>query len=178
MTTAIQTPLPFREKILPNDLREWIDEHTLARLVLAAVQDEIIPMAHAADRNSDFQPHVLLGLLTYCYATGNYSSTEIELSFTQDMLVRHLCADTYPEAHQSRWFRRNNRRSIQRSLTEVLYLAWRIRCRLDESGPGAPADFNPCFEQGVDEQEALLFAAEAEERMNRAVRLDCGSFDC
>ena len=42
----------------------------------------------------------------------------------------------------------------------------------------APADFiNPCFEEGVDEQAARFFAAEAEDRINRAVRLDCGSFD-
>jgi hypothetical protein len=53
-----------------------------------------------------------------------------------------------------------------------------MRCRLEESGPDAPADFiNPCLEQGIDEQEAILFAAEAAERINRAVRLDCWVFD-
>ena len=181
MTTAIQTPLPYREDILPNDLREWIDEHTLARLVLAAVQDGTVPIAptaEAAGPNADCQPHVLLSLLTYCYTTGIFSSTDIELNSTQDKMVRHLCANTYPEAEQIRWFRRNDRRSIQKSLTEVLYRAWRIRCRLDESGSDAPADFiNPCFEEGVDEQATRPFAAEAEERINRAVRLDCWSFD-
>jgi hypothetical protein len=182
MTNAIQTSLQFPEIILPNDLREWIDKYSLARLVLASVQDGTLLAAHIAEvagRNADWQPRVLLGLLTYCYAAGIYSSTEIELSFTQDMLVRHLCADIYPEAHQSRWFRRDNRQSIQRSLTEVLHQAWRIRCRLEESGPDATAAItDPSFEPGVDGPEAFLFAAEAQERINRAVRLDCWEFDC
>jgi hypothetical protein len=95
------------------------------------------------------------------------------------MLVRHLCADTYPEAQQSRWFRRNNRGSIQRSVMEVLYRAWHMRCRLEASGSHEAVDFiDPCFEPQMDCQDALLFAAEAEEKINRAVRLDCGSFDC
>ena len=182
MTNAIQTSLRFREIIVPNDLGEWIDKYTLARLVLAAVQDKTVPTAYTAEvagRNADCQRHVLLSLLTYCYAAGIYSSTEIELSFTQDMLVRHLCANSYPEAHRSRRFRRDNRWSIQRSLTEVLHRAWRIRCRLEDSGPDAAGDLiDPCFEQGVDGQDALLFAVEAEERINRAVRLDCWAFDC
>jgi len=181
MTNANQTPLQFREIILPNDLREWIDEYTLARLVLAAVQDGTVPIAPTAEvagRNADCQPYVLLSLLTYCYATGIFSSTDIELSFTQDKMVRHLCANTYPEAHHNRSFRRDNRRSIQKSLTEVLYRAWCIRCRLEESSPDAAIDFiDPCFEQEPDGKAALLFAAEAEERINRAVRLDCWEFD-
>ena len=181
MTNANQTPWQFREIILPNDLREWIDEYTLARLVLAAVQDGTVPIAPTAEvagRNADCQPYVLLSLLTYCYATGIFSSTDIELSFTQDKMVRHLCANTYPEAHQNRSFRRDNRRSIQKSLTEVLYRAWCIRCRLEESSPDAAIDFiDPCFEQEPDGKAALLFAAEAEERINRAVRLDCWEFD-
>src|SRR5881628_2304331 len=113
MTNAIQTWWQFGEIILPNDLREWIDKYTLVRLVLTAVQDGPVPTAHSAEmagRDAACEPHVLLSLLTYCYAAGIYSSTDIELSFTQDMLVRHLCAYTYPEAHQSRCFRRANRR--------------------------------------------------------------------
>ena len=181
MTTAIQAPWQFREIMLPHDLREWIDQHTLARLVLAAVQDEAVrtaPTAEPAGRNPDWQPHVLLTLLTYCYAIGIYSSTEIELSFTQDLLVRHLCANTYPEAHRIRRFRRNHRRNIQRFLTEVFHRAWRIHCCLGESGPDAAADFTDlCFEPDMDGQVAFLFAAEAEERINRAVRLDCWMSD-
>ena len=182
MTNAIQTTWQFPEIVLPNDLRQWIEKHTLARLVLAAVQDGIVPSARAAalaDRNADFRPHILLSLLTYCYATGIYSSTDIELSFTQDTLVRHLCANTYPEAHRSRWFRRDNRQRIQRSLAEVFQRAWRIRYGLEESSPeAAAACCDHCPDPGVDRQDALLFALEAEERINRAVRLDCWAFDC
>jgi len=182
VTNAIQTTWQFPEIVLPNDLRQWIEKHTLARLVLAAVQDGIVPSGRAAalaDRNADFRPHILLSLLTYCYATGVYSSTDIELSFTQDTLVRHLCADTYPEAHRSRWFRRDNRQRIQRALAEVFQRAWRIRSRQEESGPNEAVDLiDPCFEPEMDCQNALLFAAEAEKRINRAVRLDCWAFDC
>ena len=182
MTNAIQPSWQFPEIMLPNDLREWIEKHTLARLVLAAAQDGSVPSAHAdavADGNADFRPPILLSLLTYCYATGIYSSTDIELSFTQDTLVRHLCANTYPEAHRSRWFRRDNRQRIQRCLAEVFQRAWCIRCGLEESSPEvAAACSDHCLDPGVDRQDALLFALEAEERINRAVRLDCWAFDC
>ncbi len=182
MTNAIQPSWQFPEMMLPNDLRQWIEEHTLARLVLAAVQDRSVPSAHdpaVADRNGGFLPHILLSLLTYCYATGIYSSTDIELSFTQDSLVRHLCANTYPEAHRSRWFRRDNRQRIQRSLAEVFQRAWCIRYGLEEPTPEAVAACcDHCLDPGVGRQDALFFAVEAEERINRAVRLDCGAFDC
>ena len=182
MTNAIQPSWQFPETMLPNDLRQWIEQHTLVRLVLAAVQDGSVPSAHAAvlsDRNTDFRPHILLSLLTYCYATGIYSSTDIELSFTRDTLVRHLCANMYPEAQRTRWFRRDNRQRLQRSLAEVFQRAWCIRYGLEESSPeAAAACFDQCLDPGVDRQDALLFAVEAEERINRAVRLDCGAFDC
>ena len=181
MTHTVLASSQSPEVLLPNDLLEWIDPHTLARLVLAAVQAINLPNPHTTggpDPSADFRPHILLGLLTYCYATGIYSSADIELSYANDRMVRHLCANTYPEAHRSRWFRRYSRQSILRCLAEVFHRAWRVRFGLPESSlDPAVASIGPSQDL-TDGTDVLRFAAEAEERINRAVRLDCWAFDC
>ena len=63
-------------------------------------------------------------------------------------------------------------------MAEVFQRAWRIRYGLEESTPeDAAACCDHCLDPEVDRQDALLFAVEAEERINRAVRFDCWEFD-
>ncbi len=179
MGIALQTSLPPSEISLPADLRAWIDKHTLARLVLAAVQLASLPTSNEGPAGSaSFRPHIVLSLLTYCYASGIHSSTDIELSSTQDTMVRHLCADNYPEARMLRSFRRYHRQSIKQCLAEVLQRAWRIRIGLEQTDPYetvVSTGFSP--EPTTDRWDVRQFAAEAEERIGCAVRLDCGAFD-
>ena len=115
---------------MPDDLRDWMDRHSLARLVLEAIQAATLPSAPATAMrggNAGIRPHMLLSLLTYCYATGVHGSADIELISTQDPMVRHLCADIYPEAQVLRQFRRRNREAIRTCLAEVLRRAWAIQ---------------------------------------------------
>jgi hypothetical protein len=178
---AVEVLLQPSENPLPDDLRSWIDRHALVRLVLAAIQTANLPVAPATptrDGGAGFRPHILLGVLTYCYATGVYASSDIELEFNRDTVVRHLFADVYPEADRLRSFRRRNRTAIQRCLAEVLRRVCRVRAgleseSLDESAdaPAASPDF-PTTGKGMHP-----FADEADERINRAVRLDCWALD-
>ena len=43
---------------------------------------------------------MMLTLLTYCYATGVYGSTDIELNMQHDRMIRYLCAQFTAEAEQ------------------------------------------------------------------------------
>ena len=154
-------------EVVPDNLLEWTDNHALARLV-AAGQGAKRSTCEAVTGDCGEAPYILLGLLTYCYATGIYSSHEIELRSGHDAMVRHLCADVYPEARILRCFRRHNRESLQRSLQEVLQQIWTTRFNLKEPAPA---------------QQQITWipyscAAEAEERINRAIQVDSGECDC
>ena len=121
-------------------------------------------------------PVMMLTLLTYCYATGVHGSADIELISTQDPMVRHLCADIYPEAQVLRQFRRRNREAIRTCLAEVLRRAWAIQL---SPGAGNPDELPVAIvpDDQFNAPALHAFAAEAEQRINRAVRLDCWTFD-
>jgi hypothetical protein len=181
MANAISTRIPDREIAIPPDLREWIDPHTLARLVLAAVQDlNVSTPPVRADCGHACRPHILLGLLTYCYAVGRYRSSDIEFNHDQDSMVRHLAADQYPEAHTLQSFRRHNKQSVKSCLMEVLLRAWQLHSRCgtpdfssDPDEPSGGSGFDSHYAQPADSE----FAAAAEERIQSAIRFDCWDVD-
>jgi hypothetical protein len=180
MENASQIPLEFSESALPNDLLEWTDRHTLARLVLAAVQVVSLPgeqNGETGDGRPGFTPSLPLTLLTYCYATGTYGSLDIELRSAQDPMLRHLGAGYTPEAHALRRFRRYHRPNVKRCLTEVLHRAWHIRHGLGSLSAGDNCEWTGPYEERVIHPDVLEFAVEAEERIARAVRLDCWTSD-
>src|SRR6266536_3466657 len=132
MTTSAVQPLLWQKSDIPiaDDARNRIDRHALVRLVLAAIQMAglpVVPATPTRDGSPQFRPHILLGVLTYCYAAGVFASADIELEFTRDTMVRHLCADIYPEADRLRHFRRGHRKAIQRCLAEVLRRVWCVQ---------------------------------------------------
>jgi len=127
MTTAESTQLHQR----PSDEKQLrlpgacIEKTNLRDLVLAAVRQidpRLIPVP-AAGAGIACQPRVLLGLLTYCYASGVFSSQEIEARVRKDPILILLCGHELPDWHLIRRFRRYNREVIQRCLEVTLYHA-------------------------------------------------------
>jgi hypothetical protein len=67
--------------LLPPDLREWVADDDLAQLVLQAVK--LCDMARGAAQcarqwQRAISSEVMMGLLSYAYATGLFSSRRIE----------------------------------------------------------------------------------------------------
>jgi len=181
MANAILSSIPDREIVVPEDLREWIDPHTLARLVLAAVQDLNVSRPPGVQQSDHgYSPHVLLSLLTYCYAVGVYRSTDIEFNHGQDSMVGHLAANQCQDAHTLRSFRRHNRQSVRACLSEVLHRAWQLhfRCCTDnvafDSIEWSAMD---SFDGASPLPAVSEYVNLAEERIQTAVRLDCWDFD-
>ena len=52
---------------------------------------------------------MMLALLVYCYATGRFSSREIEEASRYDVVVRYICANTHPDHDTICTFRRRFR---------------------------------------------------------------------
>lgn len=116
-----QTPL-----LLPPDLRDWLPEDHLAHFILEAVNALPLAGARVNERGSgsaQYPPRMLLAVLVYCYATGLFSSRQIERATYTDVAVRFLAGDTHPDHDTLCAFRRGNGLLLKNSFVEVLKLA-------------------------------------------------------
>lgn len=153
---------------MPTDLRTWLDERTLAGVVLEA-QQAVEPMHWKQSgvllNPDEPRPQVLLTLLTYAYAAGTLPSEEIERATEKDSTFRYLCARTYPTESILRRFRRQNRILIRQCLAKVFEAACQQRFGKSPSA-GLSQLWLPA-----------LLNLEAEKRILYAVQLDCMAMD-
>jgi len=115
--------------LLPVDLREWIEEDDLARFVLEAVAAVDVSTAVINTRgcgSAQYPPCMMLAVLLYCYATGIFSSRQIERLTHQHLSVRYLAGNEHPDHDTICKFRRENGALIKATLGEVVRLAGRL----------------------------------------------------
>jgi transposase len=116
-----ETPL-----LLPPDLRDWVPVDHLVHFVIDAVEQLDVKLARVNERGTgseQYPPRMLLGLLIYSYATGMFSSRQIERATYENVAVRLLCADTHPDHDTLCTFRRENAALVGSSFAQVLELA-------------------------------------------------------
>lgn len=112
--------------LLPPDLRDWVPADHLVHFVIDAVEQIDVSRAQVNERGTgseQYPPGLLLGLLVYSYATGVFSSRQIERSTHENVAVRLLCADTHPDHDTLCVFRRKNGALLQNAFAQVLELA-------------------------------------------------------
>ena len=83
------------ELLLPPNLRDWVPADHLVHFVMDAVELVDVSEASVNERgtgSAQYPPSLLLGLLVYCYATGLFSSRQIERATYENVAVRLLCA--------------------------------------------------------------------------------------
>jgi transposase len=85
-----------------------------------AISRNALHPVSSPDAGVAFHPRALLAVLTYCYASEIYSSTDIEDVMWQDVNFRRMCANQIPDAPTLRRFRRHNREAIETCLYVVL----------------------------------------------------------
>jgi transposase len=181
MTTSTQAKPVWDGFILPDDLSVYIGKKTLVKLILDAIERL---NARAAERealakaNPEYQPAMMLMLLTYCYATGVYASTDIELSMQHDQMIRYLCAKNYLNLPVLREFRRYSRDRIKECLATVLRRVWELRfCDEDACSMATASHPGASFGRWLNMRPTPDFTAEAEQRIVRAVRADSMALD-
>jgi transposase len=181
MTTSERANAVLDRSILPDDLSGYIGKKTLVKLILEAIERLNARTAEreaVATENPDFQPAMMLTLLTYCYATGVYSSTDIELSMQHDQMIRYLCAKNYLNLPVLREFRRYSRDRIKECLATVLQRVWELRFCDEDDHPMAAASYQGVsFGWWLNRGPTPDFRAEAELRIVRAVRADSMAMD-
>src|SRR5207244_2721542 len=144
MTMIAQIDSAREGFILPDDLSVYIGKKTLVKLILDAIEGlnaRTAPPEAVATGNPNFQPAMMLTLLTYCYATGVYASTDIELNMQHDRMIRYLCAKNYLNLPVLREFRRYSRDRIKECLATVLRRVWELRFCDEDPCPLAAADY-------------------------------------
>jgi len=116
--------------LLPPDLRDWVREDDLVHFVLDAV--EALPLTqfrvnHRGTGSEQYPPRMLLALLIYSYATGTFSSRQIEALTYAHVAVRYLCANTHPDHDTICTFRRENKALLHETFVRVLELAAELK---------------------------------------------------
>lgn len=121
--------------LLPPDVRQWVPPQHLVHFVMDAVAELDLRPARVNERgtgDAQYPPAMMLGLLIYSYATGLFSSRQIERATHENVAVRLLCADTHPDHDTIGAFRRQHKALLERSFAQVLELA--ARCQVLQVG--------------------------------------------
>ena len=118
-----------RSLTLPPDLGAQIGRDTLARLVQQTAGTCAARLAPELPRRAPTGTASgcgLLGLLTYCYASGVLSSRAITEMAEADPVAKGFCGDAIPERDEIAGFRRDHRALIQECMKQVYEAAWQV----------------------------------------------------
>ncbi len=119
---------------IPWDLGEWVDKSTLVRWIVEDIETldwENPELKELLQRRLNYQPRMLLQLLTYAYATGAFGADEVELAF-YDKAFGPLGWNKPPNLRAIQRFRRENRGLIKWTLVQLLRRAVRSKIELGD----------------------------------------------
>jgi len=113
--------------LLPPSLRDWLPEDHLAWFVIATVGQLDLDAFYAAYRADGkgrpaYDPSVMVSLLTYAYATGEFSSRGIERHCRQDIAYRVITANEVPDHATIARFVHRHQNALAGLFTAVLEL--------------------------------------------------------
>ena len=116
--------------LLPPDLRDWVHKNDLVKFIIEVVDRTDVSMAHVNHRgtgSAQYPPRMMLGLLIYSYASGLFSSRQIERATCDSVSTRYVCGNTHPDHDTIATFRRRNVELLQSCFTTVLQLARELK---------------------------------------------------
>jgi transposase len=126
MPTKIETIDRDTPMLLPPDMRDWVPEDDMVHFVIEAVERvgaDTFALNTRGSGSAQKSPHMMLGLLIYCYSNGIFSSRRIERATYRDVAVRYLTGDTHPDHDTICKFRRENLQAVSVAFVEILQLA-------------------------------------------------------
>lgn len=130
MSSRLKVPDRNPHLLISPNLHDWLEDDDLVYFVQEALEGMKLPQLHVNHRgtgSAQYCPRMMLGLLIYSYATGRFSSRQIESATYRDVAVRVLCGNLHPDHDTICRFRRNNRPSIESCFVQVLELAQAMR---------------------------------------------------
>lgn len=112
--------------LLPPDLKDWVADDDLAHFIVEAVERVEMHAFHVSRTGSgkaQYHPRMMLALLVYCYASGIFSSRQIERATYRNVSVRFIAANDHPDHDTIAKFRRDNGPAFEAAFTQVVLLA-------------------------------------------------------
>ena len=170
----------FDDDLRSADVSSWMSSRDLVSLILDVVQTIESPKLDsnpAFDFNGILRPRMMVTVLTYCYATGMYSSQEIENATGQNETVRYLCARTFPTWQDLLRFRRQHKELIHEALSKVLQAACDFKLWLAASLDPEVGTFEMPSGTQHEASPAINFSEIAHHRIKAAVFLDSVMLD-
>jgi transposase len=112
--------------LLPPSIQDWLPENHLARFVVDIVEQ--LNLRNITDNYNNkgvlaYSPHMLVALLFYGYATGVFSSRQLERGTYDSVALRYVAANTHPDHDTIANFRRRFNKEIAGLFRQVLLLA-------------------------------------------------------
>jgi transposase len=110
----------------PPSVDEWLPERHLARFVVAVIDALDLTATSKSYRgtgSASHRPAPLLGLLVHGYATGVFSSRELERAPYDSVAFRFIAANDHPDHDTIATFRRRFLKDIEALFVKVLLLA-------------------------------------------------------
>jgi hypothetical protein len=150
MNTTHEALHEVRKIMVREDLELPFPATLLIRMVYDATDHAL--WAPSAGRSDEPPDSVLRSVLVYCYATGVFSSSDIEAAAAHDPVVRYLCANHRPQWQTIRDFRRRNVPGLKLALARLFALS-------------------------LCEAQSFEHRCEAEQRLARAIQADSCAMD-
>ena len=112
--------------LMPPSLEEWLPERHLARFIVEVVEGldlRAMSQSYRGSGSASYHPAVLLALLVYGYATGVFSSRNLERATYDSVAFRFIAGNEHPDHDTIAAFRRRFLKQIEALFVEVLKLA-------------------------------------------------------
>ena len=112
--------------LLPPSVNEWLPERHLARFVVEIVDGldlSAMSRAYRGSGSAPYHPSVLVGLLVYGYASGVFSSRQLERATYDSVAFRFVASNQHPDHDTIASFRRRFLPRIESLFVEVLQVA-------------------------------------------------------
>ena len=95
--------IPFNQDvdlIFPSSVDDWLPEGHLARYIVQVVKTldlSEIEGAYSKGGSAAYPPVMMIGLLIYAYATGVFSTRQIERATYESAAFRYLAGNHHPD---------------------------------------------------------------------------------
>src|SRR5271165_4660363 len=112
--------------LMPPSVDEWLPQRHLARFVVEVIEGLDLRAMTGGYRGSgeaSYHPRLLLGLVIYGYATGVFSSRNLERATHDSVAFRFIAANEHPDHDTIATFRRRFLEQIEALFVQVLGVA-------------------------------------------------------
>src|SRR5664279_1421957 len=112
--------------LLPPSVDEWLPQRHLGRFVVEVIEGldlRAMTDSYRGSGEASYHPRLLLGLIIYGYATGVFSSRNLERATHDSVAFRFIAANEHPDHDTIATFRRRFLKQIEALFVQVLGVA-------------------------------------------------------